>query len=188
MIHLYLARHGETEENVKKILQGHLPGQLTAQGKVQATHLCENLVLNHIKPDHIIVSDLQRTLDTAYIVNERLQLPLTSTSLLRERDWGSLTGLSYAKKDLDTSTSDIESIEDLFNRAHLFIDYLFEHFDGKSVLAIGHGLFNRCIIAAISNKIIQDIPRMQNAEYRALCLYPKIHSSHSVHEVEATND
>lgn len=29
---LYLVRHGQTEENVANILQGHLQGHLTAEG------------------------------------------------------------------------------------------------------------------------------------------------------------
>ena len=43
MITLYLARHGQTEENLKRIFQGHLPGVLTEEGKRQAAELGETL-------------------------------------------------------------------------------------------------------------------------------------------------
>lgn len=33
MITLYLARHGQTVENLSRIFQGHLPGTLTEEGK-----------------------------------------------------------------------------------------------------------------------------------------------------------
>ena len=36
MITLYLARHGQTVENLSRIFQGHLPGTLTEEGKKQA--------------------------------------------------------------------------------------------------------------------------------------------------------
>lgn len=36
MISLYLARHGQTEENIARIFQGHLPGRLTVEGISQA--------------------------------------------------------------------------------------------------------------------------------------------------------
>lgn len=40
---LIMARHGQTEENVKKIFQGHLPGKLTKLGEEQAKKLAERL-------------------------------------------------------------------------------------------------------------------------------------------------
>ena len=40
---LYLLRHGETEENVQHILQGHMPGTLTETGKAQARALAEEV-------------------------------------------------------------------------------------------------------------------------------------------------
>ena len=39
MITLYLARHGQTVENLSRIFQGHLPGTLTEEGKKQARYL-----------------------------------------------------------------------------------------------------------------------------------------------------
>ena len=36
MITLYLARHGQTEENIARIFQGHMPGTLTVEGIAQA--------------------------------------------------------------------------------------------------------------------------------------------------------
>ena len=43
MIELFLTRHGETVENRKRVLQGHLPGQLTVEGIRQAEQLRERL-------------------------------------------------------------------------------------------------------------------------------------------------
>ena len=187
MIHLYLARHGETTENVNRILQGHLPGHLTDNGKAQAVILREELVKSHIPFDCLVVSDLQRTLDTAHIINEVLSLPLYTTPLLRERDWGSVTGISLAEKPIDVFPDDVESIEALFNRARRFLDYLLLHFDGQTLLAIGHGLFNRCILATVAGKTIQDIPRMNNAEIREIQLNHTILSSLKSSDVIADN-
>ncbi len=39
MITLYLARHGQTEENMTRIFQGHMPGTLTVEGIAQAEAL-----------------------------------------------------------------------------------------------------------------------------------------------------
>lgn len=41
MTTLYLVRHGETVENVQKVMQGQTPGTLSELGEQQAAHLCE---------------------------------------------------------------------------------------------------------------------------------------------------
>lgn len=81
MTHLYLARHGETEENVAQILQGLMPGHLTARGREQAAELRDKLVAAHTAFDVMLTSDLQRALDTANIINGGLHLPLTPMPL-----------------------------------------------------------------------------------------------------------
>lgn len=165
---LYLARHGETYENVAKILQGHLPGRLTPHGICQAAALRDRLVASGIAFNALVVSDLERALHTARIVNDALRLPTYPTPLLRERDWGCLTGTPIAGvRGLDFP-DDVESVEKMFSRARHFLIYIKERFAGRTVLAIGHGLFNRCVQAVLAGKEIRDIPRMQNTEVRRI--------------------
>ena len=78
-------------------MQGHLPGHLTTRGKTQVAALREQLVQSGKSFDVLLASDLQRTLDTAAILNEAFQLPLIPCPLLRERDWGSATGISLTE-------------------------------------------------------------------------------------------
>ena len=66
--------------------------------------------------------------------------------------------------------ADTESIGALYIRATQFLRYLFEHHDNQRVLAVGHGLFNRCILATLACQNIRDIPRMHNAEVRSVTL------------------
>ena len=187
MVHLYLARHGETIENATKILQGHLPGHLNEKGKRQAAELRNKLMISQVRFDGIVVSDLQRALDTVEIVNETFALPVTTTPLLRERDWGSLTGISLSNRHIETFPDDIESIEALFQRAAKFLQYVLTDFEGKTILAVGHGLFNRCILASISGQTIQDIPAMKNAEIREIILNDNSFSKSTADEIPATN-
>ena len=75
---LILTRHGETEDNVKEILQGQAGGKLTAKGIEQAKKLA--LRLKKEKIDKIYVSDLKRAVDTAkelhaYLKAEKLFNP-----------------------------------------------------------------------------------------------------------------
>ena len=75
MIELYLARHGQTVENVARIFQGHLPGQLTDEGRCQAEALREKL--RPLEFDVIVSSDLQRCIDTVQIAAGDRNLPYT---------------------------------------------------------------------------------------------------------------
>lgn len=168
MTKLYLIRHGETEENAQRILQGILPGHLNETGKQQARQLLKQLASTHF--DALVSSDLKRAVDTADILNEQLQLPLTLCPLLRERDWGELTG--YRTTELKIKSSDfppsVENPEQLLQRAHRCLHYLDTHFHDKKVLVVGHGYFNRCLLAAFYGKTPHDIPRWGNAELRTV--------------------
>lgn len=59
---LLLIRHGETVDNVNRIMQGQTPGKLTENGINQARSLGAELSQKHI--DAFVSSDLQRAVDT----------------------------------------------------------------------------------------------------------------------------
>ena len=166
MTTLYLARHGETEENVAQILQGQTPGHLTENGRAQAAALADKLARSGTHFDALVASDLTRAVDTAHILNGRLHLPFTLCPLLRERDFGSFTGVKITYAQTHPVPSDAESVEQMFGRARRFLIYILESFPGQTVIAVGHGLFDRCIQAVIRATSISEIPRMGNAEVR----------------------
>ena len=88
-MNVFLARHGQTEENLSRIFQGHLPGHLTEEGKRQAVALGESL--KDIALDAIVSSDLQRVVDTVRLAVGNRDLPWEKNALFREIDWGSWT-------------------------------------------------------------------------------------------------
>ena len=171
---LYLVRHGQTEENVANILQGHLQGHLTAEGIAQASRLRDELAGTHF--DAILCSDLQRCADTAAILNEPHHLTVEYTTLLRERDWGPFTGMNIlqARQIIDERA---ESTESMYRRAELFLRDVLARFEGRTVLAVSHGLFCRVIQGACFGKAIREIPRMENAEVRRLSLPASFHAN-----------
>lgn|SRR5574344_469211 len=168
MTTLYLVRHGETEDNVNQILQGQSDGKLTPEGIEQAKELRDKLAGEHF--DAIISSDLKRAVDTAAILNEPHNLGIEQTVLLRERDWGDFTGEFIPDIQDVPFPENVESVDKMFARAHNFITYVKSQYPDKKVLAVGHGLFNRCIQAVYHKKAIREIPRMANAEIRILLL------------------
>ena len=87
---LYLVRHGETVDNANQIMQGQTQGELNEKGIAQAREVAEKLLGEHF--DAFVSSDLKRSFDTAAIIARPHHLPVVTTPLLRERDWGSFTG------------------------------------------------------------------------------------------------
>lgn len=166
MTTLYLVRHGETEDNVKQILQGQTDGRLTQKGVEQAEELREKLKDEHF--DVLLSSDLKRAVDTARILNEPHQLRLEQTVLLRERDWGDFSGKFIPDIQNEKFPENVEQVDKMFARARNFLTYVGFNYKNKRVLAVGHGLFNRCIQAVYHKKTIREIPRMANAEVRIL--------------------
>lgn len=183
MVTLYLARHGETEENTAHILQGLLPGTLTATGRAQAAALGDQLAHSGIRFDVLLSSDLKRAVDTAEIISHRLGMTVGLLPLLRERDWGKATGRRIGTVQLTPPPEGLESLEAMAGRAARFLTFLRQHYDGQCVLAVSHGLFARCIQAVWAGKAIQDIPKMQNAEVRQLLVGEVSHSGISEADV-----
>lgn len=163
---LYLARHGETVDNVNKIMQGQTQGQLNENGINQARQLAEELKGKHI--DAFVASDLKRSVDTCRIVAELHHAEVRTTPLLRERDWGSFTGRYIPDLKDEVWPDDIEPLDALKERSRKFLEFIRREYPGKTVLAVGHGITNKAIQAVYFNKEMKDIPRMTNAEVRIL--------------------
>lgn len=172
---LYLLRHGETEENVRHVLQGTMPGHLTERGREQAREAAHEVAT--LAVDAIVASDLQRCRDTAEILRAELaQITAAEppsvlyTSLLRERDWGSATGMVVDAAHRITIPSDAETPAALMLRAQAFLRFARDTYAGKRVLVVSHGLILRFIQAAHRGVDIAEVERMGNCEIRMISL------------------
>lgn len=166
MTTLYLARHGETVDNVNRIMQGQTQGRLTLNGIRQAEELRDSMAQACL--DAVVASDLRRAVDTAAIIAEPHGLPVATTPLLRERDWGSFTGRYIPELKDEPWPDDIETLDQLKARAAAFLDLVRREHAGQTVLAVGHGIINKAIQAVLYGKPMQEIKRMENAEVRKL--------------------
>ena len=66
---LYLMRHGQTEFNVRKLVQGRCDSPLTALGREQAAVAAAWLKGHGVNPDRVVASPLGRAMETARIVS-----------------------------------------------------------------------------------------------------------------------
>lgn len=163
---LLLARHGETVDNANKIMQGQTQGQLNDTGIGQAEELAVQMA--DVSIDAIVASDLHRAIQTAAIVAAPHGLEVVTTSLLRERDWGGFTGRYIPDLKDEVWPDDIETLEALMERARQFLHFIKTRYEGKTVLAVGHGIVNKAIQAVHYGKQMREVERMTNCEVRTL--------------------
>ena len=85
---ILFARHGETDWNIAKRVQGTTDIPLNENGIKQAELLCENLEKDNVNLCRIFSSCQIRALTTARIVGARLNVPVKVISGLEEMNFG----------------------------------------------------------------------------------------------------
>ncbi len=103
---LLIIRHGETPLNVTRVLQPAAT-PLSVQGLAQAAALARRLQSDvALRPVAIVSSDLPRALQTAEAIAKATGLPVLTSPLLHERNFGDLRGQPYDSLGYDPLASD----------------------------------------------------------------------------------
>ena len=92
---LLLARHGETDWNAMKIIQGQQDRPLNSIGFAQRRNLF--FLLNPVSLSQIICSSLQRTIETAIVLSVEKKIPLQRKQELNEVKLGIFEGQQKEK-------------------------------------------------------------------------------------------
>ena len=149
---IYLVRHGETDANKNKIMQGQTYNlQLNETGIRQATNLKQKL--KDINFNVCYTSPMIRTWSTAMIlVGDRIEIK--QDDRLIERYLGKLENQERIKYDtkkywdynLNSNDKEVEPIQDIFKRCNNFINYLLKtHNDDDVILIVSHSAITRCL-------------------------------------------
>ncbi len=172
MLKIYIARHGQNEDNANGILNGHRDMPLTAIGERQAHELAEGIKDAGLTFDAVYTSPLLRAHRTAEVVCETLGLkkPMVM-ELLIERDFGTMTGQQVS--DIEhLCTPDIvktetvtyflsppgaETFPDLLERAGRALDKIRAEHSSGSVLLATHGDFGKMMYASYYSLSWQDM-------------------------------
>jgi probable phosphoglycerate mutase len=154
---IYLVRHGETEFNRERRLQGHVDSPLTALGRRQAEAVGSRLrdLLADAAGWRVVASPLGRTVRTAEIVAERLGVrDIEIEPRLIELSWGEWDGrlradLAQAAPAFGSSNWAFdaptgETFADVCGRLGGWLDELPEE-DGRRVIAVSHGVAGRVL-------------------------------------------
>lgn len=102
VVRLFVIRHGQTEHNVQKILQGHQDTDLNHTGLEQAEKLGEYLQQRGIKFDKVLSSDLKRckqTIEKILEASDQQNVPIEYYKGLRERCMGVIEGMHITEAE-----------------------------------------------------------------------------------------
>lgn len=94
MATVVLLRHGVTDWNEERRIQGWGPVPLNDRGRRQARE-AGRFLADDYDPDRVLASDIERTVETAEVVLEFVDAPLETTRAWRERGFGIYQGLLY---------------------------------------------------------------------------------------------
>jgi len=155
----YVVRHGETDWNVKRQIQGHTDIPLNANGEMQAKEMGKLFGDTHF--DLAISSDLLRAKRTAEIIALEKKLAVATTERLRERSFGTLEGkpssifqtyhdllkeLTYEERFKHRFEEGVESDEQVVDRLVPFLKETAVAAPGKTVLVVAHGGILRVLL------------------------------------------
>lgn len=99
---LYVIRHGQTDLNVRGVIQGTMDIALNEEGVRQAEALAP--FFRDKTVNSIYTSPRKRAKQTAQILNSALELPLYEDERLVERAFGELEGQPYSVLNRDASS------------------------------------------------------------------------------------
>lgn len=180
MLRLFITRHGETEWNVQKILQGRKDSQLTEIGINQAELLAERL--KDIEFNKIFSSQSGRAVKTAEIVRGSKEIEIIKAEEIMEMSLGKWEGrrveetkelyperFGYFWEQPELYTSDdSETFYDVRDRAVGFLSEITKKHQAGNILIVTHGVTLKVIMAYFEGKNIENL--WEGSFMRQTCL------------------
>ncbi|NMA87109.1 MAG: histidine phosphatase family protein [Tissierellia bacterium] len=160
---IYLIRHGESQWNVLRKIQGQKDIPLTDKGRKQAELAGEKLSEENI--DIIYSSDLKRASETAEIIGQNIGIEPIYNMSLREINFGIWEGLSndsmnskyrdevclWRREPEKLNIQEAENLYDVQRRAMNFLNFILENEKDENILVVSHGVTLKTIILDLLN-------------------------------------
>ena len=172
-MNVYVMRHGETNWNSKKLIQGSSDIELNDNGRRLAQITSEGMLREGLHFQRIYTSPYKRALETAKIVNQLQNVPVIKDDRLKEICFGVYEGkclneilsrdknvyYCFTKPSKYVPDATAESFETFFERLRDYIDNGLKPLEGKdgieNVLVVCHGAVIRGIMS-IANELKLD--------------------------------
>ena len=170
MTKLYITRHGETEWNIERRMQGRLDSPLTLKGKEQAAALGKRLA--SVRLDAVYSSTAPRAVATAEIAIAGRLIQQHQHAGLCEYAIGEWEGKTMEElKSSEPANFDsfinhpdkfippagAETFSQLQRRLAVTLGELAAKYEGKTLLLVAHGVVMRCLRAYLLNVPIEKV-------------------------------
>ncbi len=161
MLKIYITRHGETQWNRERRLQGRKDSNLTDLGQNQAKKLSKRL--KDIKFNAVYSSSSERTLQTAKLICNKKEASIIPCEELMEIALGKWEGMSIEeidkqyKEDFDHfwnfphlyNRVEGETFFDAQKRVVNFLHTLTDKHQDESILIVTHGVIVKLLMAYV---------------------------------------
>lgn len=149
-----LIRHGTTDWNIERRIQGWSDIPLNARGRREVSILAKTLKGQDW--EFIITSDLKRAKETGRIIGDHLEIPFFTFEGLRERKFGPVEGMAigelraaYPDSDGELLLPGLESRQEINERALTVMNLLAVLFHDRRILIVSHGGFLRAFFLSL---------------------------------------
>ena len=159
---LLLIRHGETDDNHRRLFQGQGGSGLNARGRDQASRLAARFTRVGLRASALYCSDLTRAQETADILAPALGLQPIADPALREVNVGSWQGLGYEdiaarypeewaawRRGVDFKRGGGETYAELGDRVAAALDGVTAAHAGETVVIVSHGAAIKVLVGRV---------------------------------------
>lgn len=166
---LYLLRHGQTDMNVERRMQGRSDIELNDEGRSQAKGLAKEIEKLNLNPQIIYSSPLKRARDTAKIALGVEEDDLVIADELIEISFGpyelmeryslpkDIEEAIFLKPGITPTPEGVESFFDLMERSSGFINMIREKYSPEdTVVCVSHGSLMQSVIMKITGTPIEE--------------------------------
>ena len=160
MKELYFIRHGQTEWNAIRRMQGQWNSDLTELGREQAD--INGRFLATLGIDYLVASPLDRTRQTADIINQHLELDINYDGRIMEWHCGDWSGelwddvsikwpkefAAWQEDQFNYPGPNGENYPDMIKRTSPFLDEVFASQHSR-IAIVSHGMIGRVMVSIL---------------------------------------
>lgn len=183
---IYLVRHGQTDYNLKGIVQGSgIDAPLNATGRKQAENFFKTF--QDVPFDKIYTSTLQRSIQSVEQFIAR-GVPHEAISGLNEINWGAREGIEITPEEdayyhevirewqsgnVELRIEGGESPQDVFDRQKVALEHILSQEDEETLLICMHGRAMRVLLCQMLNYPLQCMDLFAHSN---LCMYKLVYT------------